>query len=194
MLLTDFFVTVMNWKRVATTALILLLMNSTLARAEPALPNQERAIPNLLVQDQFGRDKQFYSDLVEGKLVAINFIFTRCEMICPISGFKFSQLRKAIAADDQITLDLISMTTDAPYDSSERLKTWSEKFGAGDGWSQITGDKKTMDTLLKSMQAFTADRLDHTTLILLMNDKLGTHKWVDGNISVHDIMAAAGSW
>jgi protein SCO1/2 len=194
MILTDFFAAIINSKRVATTALFILAMNSTLARSEPALSNQERAIPNLVVQDQFGRDKQFYSDLVEGKLVAINFIFTRCEMICPISGFKFSQLRKAIAADDQITFDLISMTTDAPYDSPERLKVWAEKFGAGGGWSQITGDKKTMDTLLKSMQAFAADRLDHTTLILLMNDKLGTHKWVDGNISVDDILLAAGSW
>jgi len=194
MILTDFSSLIFYRKVIAATAVALLIINTNLASAEPAMPNQNRVIPNLAVQDQFGSDKQFYSDLVEGRLVAINFIFTRCEMICPISGFKFSQLRRAVKADQKTSLQLISMTTDVPYDSPQRLKAWAEKFGSGDGWSQITGDKQTMDTLLKSMQAFAADKLDHTALILLINDKLGMHKWVDGNISVQDILAAANTW
>ena len=146
------------------------------------------------MQNQDGEELYFYEDMIKGKLVAINFIFTRCEMICPISGLKFSQVRKAVRENPDIELELISVTTDAVYDTSERLKDWADKFGTGPGWSQVTGDKRVIDGLLKRIEAFSVDKLDHTTLILLVSDKLDRHKWVDGNSSVDSILTAAVNW
>ena len=155
---------------------------------------QSKSIANILVLNQDGSEQYFYEEMIKGKLVAINFIFTRCEMVCPISGFKFSQIRKVVSANPDIELELISVTTDAVYDTSDRLKAWADRFGSGPGWSQVTGDKLVIDGLLKSIEAFSVDKLDHTTLILLVNDRLDQHKWVDGNSSVDSILIAAANW
>ena len=40
-------------------------------------------IPDTPVLDQYGKSLSFYSDLIKGKTVAINFVFTTCTAICP---------------------------------------------------------------------------------------------------------------
>src|SRR4026207_1514610 len=40
-------------------------------------------IPNARLVDQNGKPLDFYSDLIKGKTVAINFIFTTCTASCP---------------------------------------------------------------------------------------------------------------
>src|ERR1700731_1993208 len=40
-------------------------------------------IPDVVVVDQDNHKLHFYRDLVQGKNVAINFIFTTCTTICP---------------------------------------------------------------------------------------------------------------
>jgi len=173
------------------TLLIISFFFSLPASAQIA---QSKSIANVVVQDQDGSEQYFYEAMIKDKLVAINFIFTRCEMVCPISGFKFSQIRKVVRARPDIELELISVTTDAVYDTSERLKAWADRFGSGPGWSQVTGDKLVIDGLLKSIEAFSVDKLDHTTLILLVNDRLDQYKWIDGNSSVDSILLAAANW
>lgn len=44
--------------------------------------------PNVVLQDQDGRPKRFYDDLVRGKVVAINFVYTTCKDICPLDTAK----------------------------------------------------------------------------------------------------------
>jgi len=39
-------------------------------------------IPDVPIYDQDGRRLNFYTDLVKGRTVAINFIFTTCTTIC----------------------------------------------------------------------------------------------------------------
>jgi len=39
-------------------------------------------IPDVEVIDQYGKRMRFYTDLVKGKVVVINFIYTTCTYIC----------------------------------------------------------------------------------------------------------------
>src|SRR3954447_5529072 len=41
-------------------------------------------IPNVKVVDKNGKALDFYTDLVKGRNVAINFIFTTCTTVCPV--------------------------------------------------------------------------------------------------------------
>src|SRR4051794_9675078 len=49
-------------------------------------------IPDVELMDQNGRRVRFYSDVVQGKTVAINTIFTTCTTICPLMGANFAKL------------------------------------------------------------------------------------------------------
>ena len=49
---------------------------------------RKMSIPDVELLDHDGRKVHFYSDLVKGKTVAINFIFTTCTTICPPMGIR----------------------------------------------------------------------------------------------------------
>jgi cytochrome oxidase Cu insertion factor (SCO1/SenC/PrrC family) len=131
-------------------------------------------IPDVELLDQNGRKIHFYSDLVKGHTVAINFIFTTCTTICPPLGATFARVQKELG--DRVGQDvrLISITVDPATDTPERLKAWGAKFHAGDGWTFVTGDKPQVDELLRALGASSARREDHTPTVLIGNDTTGT--------------------
>ena len=65
--------------------------------AASALMAEAPRIPDTPVIDQDGHRHSFYSDLVKGHTVAINFIFTTCKTICPRSPPTFARSNKASA-------------------------------------------------------------------------------------------------
>jgi cytochrome oxidase Cu insertion factor (SCO1/SenC/PrrC family) len=130
-------------------------------------------IPDIEVLDQNGRKIHFYTDLVKGHTVAINFIFTTCTTICPPLGATFARVQKELG--DKVGRDVrfISISVDPATDTPERLKAWGAKFHAGDGWTLVTGNKPQVDELLRALGASSARREDHSPTILIGNDELG---------------------
>ena len=55
-------------------------------------------IPDTPVYDQNGRRLRFYTDVVKGKTVAINFIFTTCTTICPPLTATFRKVQQELGA------------------------------------------------------------------------------------------------
>jgi len=141
-------------------------------------PNQVSAatvnVPDVSVLDQNGHRIHFYRDLVQNKVVAINFIFTTCTTICPPMGAIFGHLQKLVAPVES-KVRLISVSIDPVTDTPQRLKAWSAQFGAGSGWTLVTGDTAAIDKLLSSLGGFTPDKKDHAPLVLVGNDRTG--KW-----------------
>lgn len=128
------------------------------------------AIPDVPVLTQDGEERRFYSDLVAGKVVAMNFVFTTCTTICPPMGAIFGQLEKRLGDRLGRDVQLISVSVDPATDTPERLSAWAARFGRTPGWTLVTGDKPTVDALLKSLQVFTPDFEDHAPIVLLGND------------------------
>ena len=59
----------------------------------PKVPTASLRIPDATVYDQNGNRLKFYTDLVKGRTVAINFIFTTCTAICPSLTATFRRVR-----------------------------------------------------------------------------------------------------
>lgn len=146
---------------------------TSVAQPEPAV-NQKMNIPDVELLDQDGHKIHFYSDLVKGHTVAINFIFTTCTTICPPLGATFARVQKELG--DKVGRDVrfISISVDPATDTPERLKAWGEKFHAGAGWTFVTGNKPQVDELLRALGASSARREDHSPTILIGNDTQGT--------------------
>jgi len=131
------------------------------------------SIPDPLLLDQNGNEVRFYSELVKDRVVVINFIFTTCTTICPPMGANFSKLQKMMGPRVGRDFELISISVDPAVDTPERLKAWAEKFGPGPGWTLLTGSKPEIDKLLKALKVFTADKTDHSPIVLLGDDARG---------------------
>lgn len=165
---------------------LILLFPSLLAAQEhhhhsmpPAPPVQSRTytVADSPVQTQGGDTVNFYSDLVKGRVVAINFIFTSCTTICPTMGATFARVQTLLGSRD---VSLISVSIDPANDTPERLAAWSKRLGARPGWTLVTGRKPDVDAILKSVGLFTADPAAHSPVVLVGNDAAGQWVRVDG--------------
>jgi len=127
-------------------------------------------IPDVRVYDENGNALRFYSDLVKGKTVAINFIFTTCTTICPPLTATFRRVQQDLT-ERGADVRLISISVDPSVDTPERLHEFATKFKAGPGWTFVTGDPSQINSLLRVLGAAVADRNDHTPMVLIGNDR-----------------------
>ena len=152
---------------------LLFLLLTTLAVA------QKPRIPETMVQDQEGRRLSFYSDLVKGHTVAINFIFTTCSTICPVLAANFRKTQQELG-ENSGHVRLISISVDPATDTPERLKQFAARYHAGPGWSLVTGNKTEIDALLGALGMAVRDKLEHTPTVLIGNDASGQWQRVSG--------------
>lgn len=145
------------------------------SRAEPPAPPM-LSIPDVEVLDQDGRKQNFYTDLVKDKIVVINFMFTTCTKICPMSGANFSRLQTILGKRLGQDVFLISVTTDPETDSPEKLKVWGEKFNAKSGWTLITGEKEKVDELLRALTGDGPNKGYHVPSLVMVNDTKKTNR------------------
>ena len=126
-------------------------------------------IPDTQVLDQNGKQLNFYSDLIKGKTVAINFVFTTCTAICPSLAATFRRVQQDAAARG-IDVQLISVSVDPTTDTPARLQDFAAKFKAAPGWTFVTGEKTRIDSVLQALGAAVSNKNDHTPMILIGND------------------------
>ena len=134
---------------------------------------RKMVIPDVEVLDQNGNALHFYSDLIKGKTVAINFIFTNCTTICPPLAATFARVQKDLGDKTGRVVHFISISVDPLTDTPERLKAWGAKFKAGDGWTFVTGEKQEVDKLLNALGASVSRREDHSPTVIVGNDLKG---------------------
>lgn len=148
------------------------------AAAARALQGEVAAssVADVAVQDQSGRTRHFHRDLVQGRLVAVNFVFTRCTTVCPLLGARFAQVQKLLG-DDAARVGLISVSIDPANDTPQELARWSRAFGASAGWDLVTGARADIDQLARSLGASAADPASHVPLVLLIDERDAPQPW-----------------
>lgn len=196
-------------KKINTYILILtLFLLTVIGNPVFAFKDEELVLPSIEVTDQNGIQHDFYNDLIKDKVVAINFVFTKCTMICPMLGYQFGQLQRKLQNDSnkQSTekleslrdVQLISISTDPLNDTPQRLQEWSTQFKSdttdGPNWTLVTGDTLAINALLKSLNSFTADINEHSSLVILGNDKLNQWTRVEGTSSANLILETLKPW
>ena len=138
---------------------------------DAAISFSSTKIPNTRILDQNGKQLNFYNDLIKGKTVAINFIFTTCTTVCPPLTATFRKVQQT-ASERGLDVKLVSVSVDPAIDTPERLRAFAEKFNADTGWTFVTGEKGEIDSLLQSLGVAVTNKNDHTPMILIGNDSL----------------------
>jgi protein SCO1/2 len=123
-------------------------------------------IPDPVLTDQNGKAVHLH-ELIAGRAVVMNFIFTTCTTICPPMGANFARLRDLLEPHLAADVAMISVTLDPATDTPERLKAWSERFNAGPGWTLLTGSKRDVEGLLKALKVYAAVKENHSPTILI---------------------------
>jgi len=140
--------------------------------------------------DQHGKAHRFYSDLIRGKKVLINFAFASCETACSPITANLAQVQRRLG--DRVGRDvrMITVTVDPARDTPERLRGFAEKFHAGPGWYFLSGAREDVEAVLRKLGGYTDEPAEHSTGVLIGDATTGT--WVKGlGMSPPEQLAAA---
>ncbi len=134
-------------------------------------------LPDVVLTNEAGQSVRL-RELVAGKIAVIQTIFTSCGTICPPMGLNFGKLQKLV--EDQPDVVLISISIDPITDVPERLAAWADKFEAGESWTQLTGTSKDIRATLEALRMYTAEKTDHSAIVVVGHQDTGTWTRVDG--------------
>jgi protein SCO1 len=123
-------------------------------------------LPDVPVVDQDGRAMRFRSELLKDRTVAVNFVFTTCTTVCPALTTTMRAIQRELG--DRVGQDvwLISVSVDPTVDRPERLKAFANGFGAGPGWTFLTGEPQDIDRLLKAFGSAGGINAHATTMLI----------------------------
>lgn len=143
-------------------------------------------VPPFAFTDQFGRP---FSDRdVEGRILVVDFFFTRCTTICPRMTRQMQQLQ--LKLDDEAFDDVVflSHTVDPENDTAEVLNAYARQHQADTArWKFLTGPKADL-YLLGSEGYFLAAREDvmapdgflHSEMFVLVDKDRHIRGYYDG--------------
>ena len=167
-----------DWLKWAGSAALAPVLTAS-APALAAKPGPRSGyFPNTIMQTHEGRKLRFYDDVVRGKVVVFNMMYSVCTGICPGNTANLLQVQQALG--DRLGKDIfmVSMTLQPEFDTLKALHDYAKSYGIKPGWTFLTGDPKEMDVIRRKLGFFNddpkidTDLANHTGMVRVGNEKL----------------------
>ena len=159
----------------AVACAILGVLSSAAASAQDARWGADY-FPNVALTTHDGKVVRFYDDLVKGKTVAIDLIYTTCQYNCPLETARLVQVQRVLG--DRVGRDIFfySITIDPDHDTPAVLKEYADKYRVGPGWLFLTGSASDIELISKKLGLYSnpaANPDGHTPSLLVGNEATG---------------------
>jgi protein SCO1 len=112
---------------------------------------QRKNLPNVPLLTHEGKRVMFYDDLIKGKIVTLNFFYTRCDEICPMVTANLVKVQKLLGADVGTKLSMYSFTLKPEEDDVTAIRNYRELFHAKPGWTFLTGKPTDLEQIRKGI-------------------------------------------
>jgi protein SCO1 len=160
---------------------------------------RERHFPNIVLTTHEGKKVRFYDDLLKDKIVVINFMYVKCDGVCPGITANLVKLQKLLGNRLGRDIFMYSFTLKPEQDSPEVLRRYAEAYHVKKGWTFLTGTPENME-LLRRKLGFTdpdpkldADKSNHIGNVRYGNEPLQLWGSCPG-LSKASWMAESISW
>jgi protein SCO1 len=150
-------------------------------------------LPHVTLVRDDGKSVDLATELDDGRPVVVNFVYTSCTTICPMSSQVFEQFQDDLG-DARDSVHLVSISIDPEQDTPARLRAYAAQFHAAKGWNHYSGTMAASIAVQRVFDAYRGDKMSHVplTLVRAAPDK----PWVrfDGFARADDLMAERRSW
>jgi protein SCO1 len=142
------------------------------ATEQPAATEQFRVstfayqVPTVQLVRDDGKGVLLSDEMDDGRAVFLNFIFTSCTSVCPLSSKNFSDFERELGAE-RPRVHLISISIDPEQDTPARLRDYARKFHAGPEWQHYTGTQAASVAAQQAFGTFGGAKMDHTPVTLV---------------------------
>ena len=167
--------------RLAAAAFWLAALVFVLVAAIPVAADNARwgagYFPNVVLTTQDGVRVRFYDDLIKGRIVAINLIYTTCKYACPLETARLAQVARVLG--DRMGRDVFfySITIDPDHDTPDVLKEYAAKYQAGPGWTFLTGKADDIEAISRKLGLYSEPNPSnpdgHTPMLIIGNEATG---------------------
>jgi len=136
-------------------------------------------IPNRILYTHTGRKVRFYDDIVHGRVIALNLAFTQCTGFCPTGLSTMRQVQDLMGHEVGHDVRFYTLTLDPEHDTPSVLREARKQYGAGPGWTFLTGSVDACEDVRRGLGMYDpdptvdADKTQHSGLLVMGNDKLG---------------------
>ena len=139
-------------------------MMGTMKRATRSTADYTLPKVNLVRDD--GKTVSLPDEIDDGRPVVLNFIFTTCSTICPVTSQIFSQLQAKLG-NERDKVHMVSISVDPEQDTPARLAAYAHKFKAGPQWRHYTGTTQASIAAQRAFDAYRGDKMNHTPVTFL---------------------------
>ena len=159
--------------------------------ASAAAPSTTKVVlRDVPLVDATGKRVRLAKDVIGERIAVVNFIYTSCTTVCPVSSATFQQLQQRLAASSLgKEVVLVSITVDPLRDTPQRLREYGARYHAAEGWTWLTGAKRDVDSVLKGFGAYTPNFEDHPATVLVGDVRAGKWTRFFGFPSVDELVA-----
>lgn len=146
-------------------------------------------VKNITLTNQLGKVVDL--DSLNGKILVIDFFFSRCPTICPGMATSMRRLQNSFTNGKDSIVQFLSISIDPEHDSVPQLRKFANRYTYNhDSWWFLTGNKKEIyDFALKELKASVADSdvdtaFIHTENFFLLDRDRVVRGWYNGFDSV----------
>ena len=135
--------------------------------------------PNVVLQDQDGRSLRFYDDLIQGKVVSINFVYTTCTDVCPLDTAQLREVQRILGDHVGRDVHMYTISINPERDTPADLRRFMRTYDVGPGWTFLTGSREDITVLQRRLGLRPVDERslrDHDTSVIVGNERSG--QWI----------------
>ena len=134
----------------------------TLACREDRKLDDLGTVPAFSLVDETGQP--FTEEALRGHPTIVNFIFTRCDTVCPVTSMKMARLEERTRDKRGIAIKLLSISVDPAHDTPAQLAAFAQKYKADPArWRFLTGKPAEISALVQGPFMSPMDREGNTT-------------------------------
>jgi protein SCO1/2 len=122
--------------------------------------------PSVTLIRQDGAKVNFANELDDGRPVVLDFIYTSCTTICPLTSQIFYELQEKLGKERD-KVKMVSVSIDPENDTPARLREYARKFHASAQWQHYTGTVAASVAVQKAFNVFLADKMEHSPVTFL---------------------------
>jgi len=147
-----------------TCAAGVLLAVATAATVSRATVNYQTPAVMLVRAD--GKSVSLPQELDDGRPVLLNFIFTTCSSICPLTSRTLEEFQDKLGPE-AAKVHMMSISIDPEQDTPARLTEYARKFHAGPEWQYYTGTVAASVAAQRAFDVYRGEKMSHTPVTLL---------------------------
>lgn len=123
-------------------------------------------IPPVTLMRSDNKTVELAQELDDGRPVVLNFIYTSCTEICPLTSETFSKFQAKLGKNRD-KVHLVSISIDPEQDTTAVLRKYAQKYKAGSQWNFYTGTVGASVAAQKAFDAYRGDKMNHVPLTYL---------------------------